>query len=83
MKLKIRKLGECVKKYREQKDMTQVELAKELDVTVQFVCNFEKGISSPSNSILKKICKTLSIPKSVFVNSVISEVEEELSKILK
>lgn len=52
-------IGEKIREIREQKDLTQEELAKKSGVTCATIINIEKGYNKPSASSLYKISGAL------------------------
>ena len=48
-------LSDNLKIYREQKDMTQEDVAKRLNIVRQTLSKWEKGISAPDANMLEKI----------------------------
>lgn len=48
-------LSDNLKMYREQKDMTQEDVAKRLNIVRQTLSKWEKGISAPDANMLEKI----------------------------
>ncbi|MDK7377540.1 helix-turn-helix transcriptional regulator [Peptoniphilus harei] len=44
-----------IKKYRNDKNITQKELANKLGITQQMMSNYEKGYSTPNINLAKKI----------------------------
>ena len=50
-----------IKKFREQKNISQVELAEKLNVTRQAVSNWERGMTQPDIDTLHKIADILEI----------------------
>lgn len=44
-----------IRKYRNDKDITQKELANKLGITQQMMSNYEKGYSTPNINLAKKI----------------------------
>ncbi len=57
--------GAIIKKYREQLDITQKELAGNLAVTSTYLSAIENGRKEPSLSLIKKICRNLKLPEEV------------------
>ncbi len=57
--------GAIIKKYREQLDVTQKELANSLKVTSTYLSAVENSRKEPSLSLIKKICTTLKLPEEV------------------
>lgn len=51
---------------RENKDLTQAQLAKLVDTTVQTISNYETGFRQPKPDIAKKIGKILGIDWTKF-----------------
>jgi len=59
-----KKLGENLRKWREKKDMSQVDLATALGVDRAYISNIENGRMNPTLSTLEKIAGALSISTS-------------------
>lgn len=57
--------GAIIKKYREQLDVTQKELANSLKVTATYLSAVENGRKEPSLALIKKICSNLKLPEEV------------------
>ena len=57
--------GLRVKKLREEKGMTQEQLADHIDVTVETICHIERGIHGPRFDTLEKIADVLGFPVKV------------------
>lgn len=56
-----KKLGENLKKFRIQKNITQTEIAKTLGVDRSFVSNIENGKTNPTLSTIASLAKSLDI----------------------
>ena len=54
-------LGENIKKLREARNLSQVDLAKALSVSKQSLSNWENGITKPSVKMLMKIARYFSV----------------------
>lgn len=48
-----------IKKYRNNKNITQRELANKLGITQQMMSNYEKGYSTPNVNLARKIADEL------------------------
>lgn len=57
--------GAIIKKYREQLDVTQKQLASSLNVTATYLSAVENGRKEPSLALIKKICSNLKLPEEV------------------
>lgn len=55
------KLGERISEYRQNRNMTQEELAAKLGVTPQAVSKWERGASSPDIGIVTELCTSLGV----------------------
>lgn len=76
----IRKIGSRIKTLRTDHKMTQAELAKQLGITRQAVCNYETGDSVPSDEIkvaIARLFKT-SIESIFFADEVNKKNTKEL-----
>ena len=70
-------LGEKIKKYREEKKMTQVEVAEVLGVKPATVSKYESGILEPNIESLKKLAEIF----NVSVDELIKEDDLDISRI--
>ena len=61
MKDDAKKLGENLKKIRMAKDITQIEIAKKLNVNRSFVSNIENGKTNPTLSTITSLAKALGV----------------------
>ena len=57
-------LGETIKKYRKDRDMTQSELAEKIGVTSEAVSKWEQGRFNPTPENLEELRRVLGIPYS-------------------
>lgn len=64
-------LGEVLRKYRTERNMTQEFVAESLGVSRQAVSKWEKGVSDPSTSNLLALAKLYGVP----VGELLKEVE--------
>ena len=55
------KLGEQIKQIRKKKDIKQKELAEQLGISANEMCNIEKGHSLPSKETMDDICRILNV----------------------
>ena len=70
-------LGEKIKKYREEKKMTQVEVAEVLGVKPATISKYEAGTLEPNIESLKKLAELF----GVSVDELLKEDEFDVSKI--
>lgn len=61
MKNDSKKLGQNLKKIRIQKNITQIELSKILNVDRSFISNIENAKSNPTLSTITNLAKALKI----------------------
>jgi transcriptional regulator with XRE-family HTH domain len=61
MKEEARKLGENLKRIRGQKGLTQVEIAKKLEVNRSFVSNIENAKTNPTLATIANLAKVLGV----------------------
>lgn len=79
-----KKLGNYIRTEREKKNITQLELAKELGFeTSQFVSLFERGLSKIPNNVLGKLIKKFEIDSNEIINILIDDYKKRLIKELK
>lgn len=60
MSLSIR-FGKQLRKLRRQYDLSQEKLAEQIDVSVEFISNMERGVNSPSFKTLEKLAEALHV----------------------
>ncbi|HEY8272079.1 MAG TPA: helix-turn-helix transcriptional regulator [Pseudobdellovibrionaceae bacterium] len=78
------KIGEFLKQKRLEAGLSQGSMAKRLGYTSpQFISNWERGLSKPPRSKLKKISLVLKINSEQFFDSYIDILLEEYRKDLK
>lgn len=64
-------IGNIVKKYRKQSNITQDELAKKIGISKSFMSKIEIGNKQPSFEIKLKLCEILNIPfKELGINNI-------------
>jgi len=63
-----KKIGKCLKLARVDHDMTQGQLAKEIDAMQKSISRYKKGLSIPSLETLEKIAKALKKPFGYFLD---------------
>ena len=72
-------LGAIIKKYREQSEFTQKDLAIDLEITPTYLSAIENSRKEPSLALIKKICEVINLPEEVlFWESV--QIKDGLSK---
>lgn len=60
-------MGDLLKKLREEMELTQRNLAKKAGVSMQTICNIEKGKYEPNLATIRKLCKVLKISIFEFI----------------
>lgn len=81
--LRRRIIGDYLKKKREKKQLTQWDVARDLDYsTAQFVSNWERGVSLPPLDTMPKLASLLKVPGREFVD-VMVKYQEEVLKLQK
>jgi DNA-binding XRE family transcriptional regulator len=63
-----KKLGKKIKLARVELDLTQTDLAREIEATQKSISHYEAGASLPSLETLVKIAKALRKPASYFLD---------------
>lgn len=72
-------LGKLIRDYRQQKDMTQLELAKKLGYdSTQFISLFERGLSKVPHNILGSLIVLLGIPEKKILEILLKSYENNL-----
>lgn len=67
-------IGKSIKHIRQEKDMLQKELAQKADISVNALCQIEKGNVFPNKTTINLICKALDVPQSYLL---FFSIEEE------
>lgn len=57
-------IGERIKLYREDRNLSQKDFAEKIGVSNSRISNWEQGINRPDVDLLKKICETLNVSPS-------------------
>ncbi|HSS32052.1 MAG TPA: helix-turn-helix transcriptional regulator [Solirubrobacterales bacterium] len=57
-------LGRAIKEIREQKELTQVQVAQRMDAPSTFISDLERGVRNPSWSTLLGLAKALGVKPS-------------------
>jgi len=72
-------LGLLVRNYRQDKEMTQLDLAKKLGYdSTQFISLFERGVSKVPHNILGRLIIILGIPEKTILQILIKDYEVSL-----
>nr|WP_320039045.1 helix-turn-helix transcriptional regulator [uncultured Bacteroides sp.] len=66
-------IGIAIKTLRKRKKISQKDLAKECNLSVNALCNIENNISFPQKSTISRICEVLNIPTSYLLFFSISD----------
>lgn len=75
-------IGQVIRKYRKQKDMTQEEMAKRLGVTAPAVNKWENGNSYPDIALLAPIARLLDISTDTLLSFHEELTAEEIQEII-
>jgi transcriptional regulator with XRE-family HTH domain len=79
--MKENKIGKMVRSYRLDNNMTQLDLATRLGYeSMQFVSLFERGLSKVPVSIMGDLSAILGIPKKKFLDILISDYKNKVTK---
>jgi transcriptional regulator with XRE-family HTH domain len=70
--------GKLIRGARLASKVSQVELAKKLGISSQYIANFERGVSNPPHRLIKKISKLLEINTTLLINALVSDYKESL-----
>ena len=62
------KIGKFIAKLRKDKNMTQEQLAEKMNVSINAVSKWERGLSFPDVSLYKELCKELGISIEELIN---------------
>lgn len=61
-------LGNRIRKYRKERNLTQEQLAEKINATKGRVSNWEQGINRPDADVLADICRALNVSPSELLN---------------
>lgn len=75
-------LGRRIKKLREEKGITQEQLAEMLSIGTNMVSCYERGVHVPSNRIIALMCKYFSVSSDYLLYGV-SESAEDILEMIK
>ena len=78
-------IGSRIRKYREERGMSQTKLAQLIGVSNSRVSNWEQGVNRPDADILADICRALEVSPSVMLDVRLSteEFTEHERKVIK
>lgn len=65
-----KKLGNNIRKIREEKGLMQVDLCKKLEVDRAYMSNIENGKKNPTLLTVEKIAKALNVPASELLENI-------------
>lgn len=84
IKLKY-EIGKRIRKYREARGISQIQLAEKLGINNNRISNWEQGINRPDADILADICRALDISPSELLDVHLSsdELNEKERDIIK
>lgn len=77
------KIGEIIRKYRKEKNLTQEEMANRLGVTAPAVNKWENGNSMPDLTLIAPICRLLDITPDILLSFQEELTVEEISLFIK
>jgi len=81
---RYKSLGVFLKKSRKRSGLSQTEVANQLGYsTPQFISNWERGISGPPISCIKKLAKFYNINEESLFKMTLQQVEKELRRQFK
>lgn len=78
--------GALVKRYREERDLTQAHLAERTGRSLEMIGRIERGAASPSLATMEAIAKALDIPLGKFFavgDYALSSSDERLAHLVK
>lgn len=76
-------IGEVIRRYRKEKNMTQEEMAKRLGVTAPAVNKWERGKGQPDISLLSPIARLLGITLETLLSYNEQLSNEEIANIIR
>lgn len=78
-------IGSRIRKYREENNLSQKQLAEKIGVSNSQVSNWEQGLNRPDADILAAICVALDVSPSLLLGIQVTgdELTEQERKVLK
>lgn len=78
-------IGSRIRKYREENNLSQKQLAEKIGVSNSRVSNWEQGLNRPDADILAAICVALDVSPSLLLRIQVTgdELTEQERKVLK
>lgn len=78
-------IGSRIRKYREENNLTQKQLAEKIGVSNSRVSNWEQGLNRPDADILAAICVALDVSPSLLLGIQVTgdELTEQERRVLK
>lgn len=78
-------IGNRIRKYREENNLSQKQLAEKIGVSNSRVSNWEQGLNRPDADILAAICVALDVSPSLLLGIQVTgdELTEQERKVLK
>lgn len=78
-------IGNRIRKYREESNMTQKQLAERIGVSNSRVSNWEQGLNRPDADILAAVCVALDVSPSLLLGIRVTgdELTEQERRVLK
>lgn len=68
-----KQIGKMIRKYRKEKALTQLQLAEQVNVSVNYLGSVERGIQQPSLETLITIANTLGVTADELLMGVVSQ----------
>ncbi len=78
-------IGSRIRKYREERNMTQKQLAERIGVSNSRVSNWEQGLNRPDADILAAVCVALDVSPSLLLGIRVTgdDLTEQERRVLK
>lgn len=78
-------IGNRIRKYRKDRDLTQEQLAEKINVSKGRISNWEQGINRPDADILADICRALNVSPSELLDVRLSadDLNDQERKVIK
>lgn len=78
-------IGNRIRKYREERNMTQKQLAERIGVSNSRVSNWEQGLNRPDADILAAVCVALDVSPSLLLGIRVTgdDLTEQERRVLK
>ena len=77
----LKHLGSCMRKFRNERGLTQEQLSNKANVSVRQIAKIEKGVMNPSFEILQALVTCLGVSPDILFYPELSDAERECKQL--